>query len=195
MTAAGRFQSRISITGPLDSPSIDGDATITDGEIRLADPRVLVEDLSLQATLKGRSAQITSLTGMVNGGAHDRQRPIAYSSEGRLDAQLSTSIRGMALEFPAGLRSEVDADLTLTANSLLGAGRLSGTVTVVRGSYREPLAVVTGLLTGLRAQAIAGTAEPSPSSPRWRSTFALSRTRTSSWTTTTGDSSWAPTCG
>ena len=162
LTTAGRFQSRISIIGPVENPSIDGDATVTDGQMRLADPRVLVEDLSMQATFEGRSAQITSLTGMVNGGALTGSGALAYSSEGGLDAQLSTSIRGTALEFPADLRSEVDADLNLVANTLLGAGRLSGTVTVVRGSYREPLAVVTGLLTGLQAQALAGTTEPSP---------------------------------
>ena len=65
-------------------------------------------------------------------------------------------IGGMALEFPEGLRSEVDADLDLALKVLPEpTGRLTGTVTVVRGSYREPLAVVTGLLAGMRAQRLA----------------------------------------
>src|SRR5205814_3453930 len=57
--------------------------------------------------------------------------------------------------------SEVDAMLQLDAMSAPGAtapsGRLSGTVTVLRGGYREPLAVVGGLLTALRARRVAAT--------------------------------------
>ena len=42
MTTAGRLEPRLSITGPLDDPRVDGDLTLTGGEMRLADPRVVV---------------------------------------------------------------------------------------------------------------------------------------------------------
>ena len=166
------------------------------GELRLADPRVVATDLTMRSVVNRTSARITSLTGTVNGGMLTGTGGIDYSPEQGLDVQLSTTIGGMALEFPEGLRSEVDADLDLALKVLPEpSGRLSGTVTVVRGSYREPLAVVAGLLAGQRAQRLAvGTAEPRPrSSRRWRSTLRSSPTRTSSSTTTTGDSSLAPT--
>jgi len=77
-----------------------------------------------------------------------------------------TDIRGMALEFPPGLRSEIDAALTFTLNrapeETVPSGVLGGTATIVRGGYREPLAVVTGLLTTLRTRQLAAAAEPSP---------------------------------
>ena len=38
MTTAGRLEPRLSITGSLDSPRVDGDVVVTDGELRLADP-------------------------------------------------------------------------------------------------------------------------------------------------------------
>ena len=70
-----------------------------------------------------------------------------------------TGIRSMALEFPTGLRSELDADLQMAAATAPGQDlpdtRLEGTVTVLRGAYREPLAVVTGLLANLRAARVA----------------------------------------
>ena len=166
MATAGRLEPRLSITGALDSPRLDGDLTVTDGEIRFADPRMLVSDLDVRTVLARTSARITSLTGSVNGGTLTGGGTFDYSAEGGLEAQLSTSVRGVAMEFPEGLRSEVDADLDLGVDLLRPSGRLSGTVTVARGTYREPLAVVTGLLAGMREGRLpvgaGGRAESSP---------------------------------
>ena len=158
MATTGRLEPRLSITGALDDPRIDGDLTVTDGEIRLVDPRMLVSDLNVRTVLTRTSARITSMTGTVSGGTLSGNGALGYGTEGRLDAQLSTSVRGMALEFPEGLRSEVDVDLDLELDVLRPSGRLSGTVTVARGTYREPLAVVTGLLAGMRAGRLAADA-------------------------------------
>jgi outer membrane protein assembly factor BamA/autotransporter translocation and assembly factor TamB len=164
MTTAGRLEPRLSITGPIDDPRVDGDLTLTAGELRLADPRVVASGLTMRSVVNRTSARITSLTGTVNGGMLTGTGGIDYSPEQGLDVQLSTTIGGMALEFPEGLRSEVDADLDLVLKVLPEpSGRLSGTITVVRGSYREPLAVVAGLLAGQRAQRLAvGTVDSSP---------------------------------
>jgi outer membrane protein assembly factor BamA len=120
---------------------------------------MLVSDLVVRTVLTGSSARVTSLTGTVNGGMLTGRGGLDYSPEGGLDLELATTVRGMALEFPEGLRSEVDAALDLTLDVLPEpSGVLSGTVTVVRGSYREPLAVVTELLAGMRAQRLAASA-------------------------------------
>jgi len=59
------------------------------------------------------------------------------------------------------LRSQLNAMLQLDAVSepraAAPSGRLSGTITVVRGAYREPLAVVGGLLAATRARSVAAT--------------------------------------
>ena len=168
MTTAGRLVPRLSITGPIDNPRVDGDLTVTNGEIRLADPRLLVSDLGVRTVLTRTSATITSIAGNVNGGPLTGSGAIDYRADGRVDLQLTTDIRGMAMEFPDGLRSEVDADLQLVLGvppEAPPSGRLSGTVTVVRGAYREPLAVVTGLLTTLRANRLAAAGGGAPVSP------------------------------
>ena len=167
ITTAGRMQPRLSITGVLDNPRIDGDVLITDGEARLVDPRVLVSDVVARAVLTGNGARIVSLTGTVNGGPLTGGGSAEIGAGGRIDTQLSANVRGMALEFPQGLRSEINAALELVmgvgADLEVGpSGRLSGTVTVVRGAYREPLAVVTGLLTTLRTRRFAASADASP---------------------------------
>jgi putative ABC transport system permease protein len=161
MTTAGRLEPRLSITGPLDDPRIDGDLTLTAGELRLADPRVIATGLTMRSVVNRTSARITTLTGTVNGGMLTGAGGVDYSPEQGLDVQLAMMIGGMALEMPEGLRSEVDADLGLAMKVLPEpAGRLTGTITVVRGAYREPLAVVGGILAGMRAQRLAaGTAD------------------------------------
>ncbi|MBI3050401.1 MAG: translocation/assembly module TamB domain-containing protein [Acidobacteria bacterium] len=164
LTTAGRLEPRLSMTGALDNLRIDGDLVVSDGEIRLVDPRVLVSDLAVRTVLTRTSARITSLAGAVNGGALAGGGELEYSPEDGVSGRVSTNLRGMALEFPQGLRSELDADLTLDAAP--AAGRLSGTVTVVRSTYREPMAVVTGLLAGLRTQRIAAATGRSPLAER-----------------------------
>jgi outer membrane protein assembly factor BamA/autotransporter translocation and assembly factor TamB len=160
LMTAGRLEPRLSITGAIDNPRVDGDLILSDGEIRVAAPRVLVSDLSMRTVLTRTTGRIASLTGAVNGGALTGSGALEYSPDAGVAGQLSTSVRGAALEFPQGLRSELDADLTLDAGPT--AGRLSGTVTSVRSTYREPMAVVTGVLAGLRTQRIAAATESSP---------------------------------
>ena len=68
---------------------------------------------------------------------------------------------GTSRSIPVGLRSELDAmlqlDVASPAEATAPTGRLSGTITVLRGSYREPLAVVGGLLAAMRARRVAAT--------------------------------------
>jgi outer membrane protein assembly factor BamA/autotransporter translocation and assembly factor TamB len=164
ITTAGRLEPRLSITGRLDDPRIDGDIQVTDGEVRVTDPRILVSDVNLRSVLTRTSAQITSMTGLVNGGPLTGTGRITYTPADGLDARLAATISGMAMEFPQGLRSEIDAALALTADIPAGdnarpSGELSGTVTVLRSTYREPMAIVTGLLAGLRTQQLAASSQ------------------------------------
>ena len=173
LTTTGQLVPRLSVTGALDSPRVDGDLTLTDGEIRLADPRTLVSDLNMRVVLTRTSARITSLTGAVNGGTLTGSGALDYGMAGEIAAQLSTSIRAMAMEFPDGLRSEIDADLALDVDVRRPSGRLSGTLTLSNGTYREPFAVVTGLLAGMRAGRSLASAGGAPASSPLSEALAL----------------------
>ena len=173
LTTTGQLVPRLSVTGALDSPRVDGDLTLTDGEIRLADPRTFVSDLNMRVVLTRTSARITSLTGAVNGGTLTGSGALDYGMAGEIAAQLSTSIRAMAMEFPDGLRSEIDADLALDVDVRRPSGRLSGTLTLSNGTYREPFAVVTGLLAGMRAGRSLASAGGAPASSPLSEALAL----------------------
>lgn len=160
LTTTGRLIPRLSITGRLDEPRVDGDITIDSGELRVNDPRVLVSNVTARAVLSRTSAQITALTGSINGGELTGAGEIRVEGE-RVSAALAASIGDMALEFPEGLRTALNANLTIDLEQLstadaMPSGRVGGTVTVLRGSYREPLAVVGGLLAAVRAPVVTG---------------------------------------
>jgi outer membrane protein assembly factor BamA/autotransporter translocation and assembly factor TamB len=168
LTTGGRLEPRLSITGALDNPRVDGDIVLSDGELRLVEPRVLASDLTVRTVVTRTTARITELTGSINGGGITGGGTVEYTPDEGMQAELATAVRGMALEYPQGLRSELDADLNFAFRAPPGtsseapAGKLSGTVTVLRGAYREPMAVVTGLLASLQSQQLSAEAESSP---------------------------------
>ena len=149
LSIAGRLQPRLSITGTIDSVRVDGDATLSGGEVRLRDPRVVLSDLAARAVVTRRSIQLLSLSGAANGAPLQATGSVELLPDMPLSAQLSGTVTGMPIEFPQGLRSEVNADLAFV---LANEGTLSGTVTVVRGGYRDPLPVVAALLASARAR-------------------------------------------
>jgi outer membrane protein assembly factor BamA len=160
---AGTLAPRFSVSGSLADPRIDGEMSLTDGEIRLAEPRVIATDVEAFAVLSPEQARITTLTGVVNGGTLTGAGEVQYARGQPPSARLSGTIRGMGLDFPEGLRSELNADLavTLVNEGEQASGRVTGTVTVVRSAYREPIAVAAGLLTALRTErAVVAQADP-----------------------------------
>src|SRR5256885_12267580 len=58
LTTAGRLEPRLSITGPLTDPRVDGDIAISDAAIRMADPRVLVSDLKDRKSTRLNSSHL-----------------------------------------------------------------------------------------------------------------------------------------
>jgi outer membrane protein assembly factor BamA/autotransporter translocation and assembly factor TamB len=155
VTLGGTLAPRVAVFGPLSSPSIDGELALEGGELRLREPRLVATGIDAFAVLSPQRARITSLSGIVNGGALSGGGELTYTPGVPGAGQLTMAVDGMGLELPDGLRSELDADLTLAVEGDPAAGRVSGTVSVVRGAYREPLAVVAGLLNTLRAERVA----------------------------------------
>ena len=169
LATAGVLRPRLSITGSLADPRVDGDLLLADGEARLVEPRVLLTALNGRAVLTRSTATLTALEGTINGGTLSVEGSAGFQPGAATTAQLAARIDGMALDYPVGLRSEIDGALQLEVTVPPGGGVpaeaghqgdavLRGTVTMVRGAYREPLAVVAGLLANARAATAAAAA-------------------------------------
>jgi outer membrane protein assembly factor BamA len=168
LTTAGRVRTRLSVSGALADPTLNGDLQLSDGELRLAAPRVVASDVDARATLARGRLYVSSLSGSVNGGRLSGSGRVQYAPT--LDVRLTTTVEGMALEFPAGLRSELDTSLQLSATAVAeqpATATLTGEVTIRRGAYREPLSLVTGVLANLRRSTTAPGTVAGPSALEW----------------------------
>lgn len=143
--AAGQATLSLSVGGPARSPLMDGHVALRGGELRVRDPRILATDLTLDAQLARDRFVIDRLAGTLNGGT------LTGAGSGRLAgarlAEIDVRIegRGTAVEFPEGLQSEVDAELRLVQTDPAESPLLSGTVTVLRGTYREQVSLARQL--------------------------------------------------
>jgi outer membrane protein assembly factor BamA/autotransporter translocation and assembly factor TamB len=149
----GRADAEVRVGGTVNDPRIDGFVTFANGELRLADPRLIVSDLAGTLTFAGDTIRLERLWAAVNGGGTEIAGSLRHRWFKPLDGAITLRGREAAFEL-SGLRAEVDADLSLTLERR--GPVVSGTATLVRSSYREPLSLTGGLLQTLRASSAFG---------------------------------------
>jgi outer membrane protein assembly complex protein YaeT len=142
LASGGRADLSLSIAGPLARPELDGLITLRESELRVRDPRVLVSQLEGRLVFTRDTLRVDGLQGLVNGGPLTVEGRVAFPDLEITEADLSIEARGMAIEYPAGLQTEVDARLSLTQAAGQPTPLLAGTVSVLRGSYRAPISLL-----------------------------------------------------
>ena len=119
--------------GTFDAQQLDGKICVRDATVRLRDVPEVLSALNGALVLDGSAIRLEETTGIVGGG--DVRLSGGARLEGLALAEVAVNITGrdMALRYPAGLRSRVEADLSLTGRS--GALQLGGRARVLRGLY------------------------------------------------------------
>ena len=143
VASAGSARLRADISGPIRTPDVHGTVGITGGEVRIAEPRLVVTELTGDLALAGRTVTARNLTGSANGGQVEVSGGWTFGGPPDRNGFAVTGA-GLALDVPRGLRSEADVDLRIAEADADMA--LTGTVTLLRGAYREPLTLAGGLL-------------------------------------------------
>ena len=158
---AGRAFAIVNFQGTISEPVIRGTVEISDAELRLADPPLLVSELAGTVWLEGDRIRTYEMAGLANGGEIEIDG--AFQLEGlRPAGAVTVTGREVAMEVPEGLRTAVDTAITLDTTG--EEPRVSGTVTILRGDYRQTLALTTGLLDALQQRqelTVIGQDEPS----------------------------------
>ncbi len=158
IATSGRAALDVEVTGTAGAPSIDGRLTVREGGVILRDPRLAVTGLDGVVAFARDELQFQDVTAQANGGTVRVSGAVSYPRGQPAAGVVAIEARGMAFELPEHLRSEVDADLQL------GLGRqgpsLTGAVTVVRGSYREPVSLAAQFLGGAERRASPQQSEP-----------------------------------
>jgi hypothetical protein len=125
---SGRAELTASVDGPLDQPVFSGSAAITNGRVRhLSLPNAL-DGINGTIRFDARGIRLDEVTATMGEGPVQFGGRIGF--DGYLPGDLNVSVRGrdMHLRYPEGIRSTVDADLSVRGN--FRAPTLGGTVTV-----------------------------------------------------------------
>jgi outer membrane protein assembly factor BamA/autotransporter translocation and assembly factor TamB len=144
----GRADSEIRITGSVKSPTLDGWVTFSNGEARIANPRLVVSDVTGTVTLAADTVTFERMFASVNGGDSEITGTIRHRWFTPLGGRITMVTNGAALAVE-GLRAEANANIAFDAEP--GRPVLSGTVTLVRSAFRERLSLTSGLLRALQA--------------------------------------------
>ena len=155
----GTMRLAADIGGSLGAPTITGEARVRDGRIRhLALPHAL-DAVNGRVVLEPGGIRFDELSAELGGG------PVSFGGRVGLqgyrvgDLNVTASGRDIALRYPEGIRSRVDADLTLRGS--VDAPTLGGLVTVHDAIWMELFRADGGFLDFLGDQTAADPAEPS----------------------------------
>ncbi len=125
------------VTGTLDAPRVNGTVNLEDAEVAIADPRLVISDVSGPITLSGDTIAVENLGGSANGGnllMDGRLQIMGLELSGGI---LNIQAQGVAMEYPRGLRTEINALLAFRPQGL--SPTLTGDVRVLQGSYTEAI--------------------------------------------------------
>ena len=154
----GTMRLAADIGGSLDAPIITGEARVTNGRLRhLALPHAL-DAIDGRVVLEPGGIRFDELSAELGGG------PLRFGGRVGLrgyrigDLGVTAVGRDIALRYPEGIRSRVDADLTLRGS--VDAPTLGGLVTVHDAIWMELFQADGGLVDLLADEAGADAAEP-----------------------------------
>jgi hypothetical protein len=131
------------IAGPLYEPMFSGSATITDGRVRHFSLPNSLDGINGSVQFDSRGVGLDDLTATMGGGQVQFGGRIGL--EGYQPGELNVTVRGeeMQLRYPEGVRSNVDADLTVRGR--FAAPTLGGVVTVRSATWTQRIDPTGGL--------------------------------------------------
>jgi outer membrane protein assembly factor BamA len=136
-TAFGRIESRVAVRGKTSQPDMRGFVNLTDVEIQIDEPSLLLSEVNARVDLAGNRVQIDQASGNLNGGAFEITGATEISSSGLQNAGIHVDLSESTLEYPEGLETGIAAKLMLSGSSPNLS--LTGEVTILDAIYREDI--------------------------------------------------------
>ena len=146
----GRADAELRLGGTVKAPKLDGWVTISNGEARIADPRIIVSDIAGTVTLAADTITVERVFAYVNGGESEIAGTLQHHWFTPLGGRITMVTNSAAFTYE-GLRAEANVNIALDADPVRPV--ITGTVTLVRSAYREQLSLTSGLLKSLQAPA------------------------------------------
>jgi outer membrane protein assembly complex protein YaeT len=161
LRATGDTRLSVAVSGTVRDPKLNGFVEMQNGQAQIEDPRIAVENLKLRLDLNSGQVAVTELEGSVNGGSIKGEGGFVLSGTQPSTSGLMVTGDGIYLEFPPGVRTVSDAQLSLKSDS--SRMKLSGNIDVIEGSYTEQSTIERGLLRYLEREQSTLTVSDQPS--------------------------------
>jgi outer membrane protein insertion porin family len=127
------------IEGTVSRPLLDGRIDLKDAEVAVAEPRVVLSELTGPILLDGQLAIFDGVRGLANGGALALDGTLEFEGIALTGGALNIQAQSVALELPRGLRSELDALVTFRPDPK--APSLVGDIRIVQSAYTETITI------------------------------------------------------
>ena len=125
------------IEGTVSKPLLDGRIVLDNAEVAVAEPRVVLSELSGPIVLDGNLAIFDGVRGLANGGALALDGRFEFEGLALSGGALNIQAQGVALELPRGMRSELDALVTFRPDPRNPS--LTGDLRIVQAAYTETI--------------------------------------------------------
>jgi outer membrane protein assembly factor BamA/autotransporter translocation and assembly factor TamB len=125
------------IEGTVAKPLLDGRIVLDNAEVAVAEPRVVLSELSGPIVLDGNLAIFDGVRGLANGGALALDGRFEFEGLALSGGALNIQAQGVALELPRGMRSELDALVTFRPDPRNPS--LTGDLRIVQAAYTETI--------------------------------------------------------
>jgi len=123
-------------------PDLAGTITLRNAEFGLQSPRLVATGVTGPIRLAGNRVTFDGLSGEANGGQVSLTGQAVVTSGGLQEAEVTVVGRGIGVEYPVGLRSEVNAQLTVRA---IGGDvydlSARGDVHIRRSGFTDPISL------------------------------------------------------
>jgi outer membrane protein insertion porin family len=125
------------IEGTFSKPLLDGRVVLDEAEIAIAEPRLVLSELSGAIVLDGQLAVFDGVKGLANGGGLALDGTIEFAGMTLSGGALNIQAQQVALELPRGLRSELDALVTFRPDPEQPS--ITGDIRIVQSAYTETI--------------------------------------------------------
>ncbi len=145
--SSGRAEVTARISGTAASPIVAGNALMSNGRMRSLQFPHALEELNGIATFDAGGVRLDGITARLGGGAVRFAGRIGLSAYQLSEYDVTVTGEDMALRYPEGMRSVVDANLSLQGPA--ATPLVTGTVNVKRATWTRGFGTSGGLFSGL----------------------------------------------
>jgi hypothetical protein len=145
----GEAELAVSVSGTRQAPAVRGTLDLEGAGLRVRGFPHGVEALRGRVRFTERAAELEDVSGTLAGGRLTLEGQLAYAGGQLSSYDIRPSARALALRYPEGLRSLVDAELRLFGDA--GQQWITGTIDVRQALYTKRYDVASELLAVRRA--------------------------------------------